>query len=239
MKLILASSNPGKLAEFKQIFAGSQQIYSISEIIGSAPFEPEETAATYTENARIKALAGVSAMKTAEPNIEGVYSLADDSGIEIHALLGDPGIYSGRYLREKGLAALAAEINAEEEPSRALDRSCRFVCSLILSDLDNNIIHAVEAYWHGWTVSEPRGEQGFGFDPLVIPEEEIFSMFRSFDDLREQLHYNRGETEAKLAQLRTIAQLSESEKNTYSHRAKAVKLLNSVIARTLASSSAA
>ncbi len=232
MKLILASSNQGKLAEFKQIFAGAQQLYSISDVIGATPFEPAETAFNYIDNAKIKVLAGVSAMKTAEPNIEGVYCLADDSGIEINALYGEPGILSGRYLREKGLAALAAEINAEEKPNIALDRGCRFVCSLILSDLDNNIIQTVEAYWYGWVVREPRGEQGFGFDPLVIPEEEIFKQFKSFDELREQLYYNRSEAEAKLAGMKTIAQLSEMEKNTFSHRARAVKLLeNSLLAR--------
>ncbi len=227
MKLILASSNQGKLAEFKQIFAGSQQLYSINEIIGAAPFEPEETAFTYRENARIKALAGVAAMKTAEPNIEGVYSLADDSGIEINALYGEPGIYSGRYLREKGLAALATEINAEDRPDYHVDRGCRFICSLVLSDLDNNIIQEVEAYWHGWVVREPRGEQGFGFDPLVIPEEEIFKHYKSFDELRQQLYFNRSATEAVLASLRTIAQLNDSEKNNFSHRARAVKLMES------------
>ena len=131
-EIIICSSNQGKLREFAEIL---DILYESSSLeldpekyffrnlrdLGINDFDPEETGKTYLENARIKAIAGAERTKK--------IALADDSGIEVKALNGEPGIYSGRYLRnpEKGVSGLLSEMETQE------DRKVRYVCALVLS----------------------------------------------------------------------------------------------------------
>lgn len=130
------------------------------------------------------------------------FALADDSGIEVFALNQAPGIYSGRYLRDpqKGIAGLLAEMSGKE------DRRVRYVCALVLANADGDIVFETEAYWYGELAYEKHGEQGFGFDPVVYPDLNISTAHERTDS-------------------RTVAELSPEEKDSHSHRFKAVSEL--------------
>jgi XTP/dITP diphosphohydrolase len=253
-KIIIATTNQGKIKEFKEAFAkfgrGSIDLFAIDELY-KGDFDVEENGASFLENSRLKALAG--AKLTEE------YCLADDSGIEIKALGGRPGIYSGRYLKQAGggihgvlqeLAKLAAPALATETRCRqaeggtqsiqpafsekadwlgakkeTFDRSCRFVCALTLANPYGEIVFETEQYWYGTIATEPRGDKGFGYDPIVIPStnpadypQDLFTKSQiKLTELLSQIQaHTVGELEAKL-------------KNTLSHRGQAILyLLNAI-----------
>lgn len=190
-EIVIATTNKGKLAEFQEIF-DNVKFKSIDEVIDGG-FDVEETETTFIGNATLKAKAGAKLSKQ--------YTLADDSGIEIDALDGRPGIYSGRYLRSKegGINGVLKELGElQEKQDQPLTKKCRFVCSLVLCDPQGEVIFHTEEYWNGNIASEARGEQGFGFDPIVLPDE--------YPD-------------------KTVAELGDAIKNKLSHRAQAVAKL--------------
>ncbi len=220
-KIILASSNQGKLREYQEIFQQDSDIelLSLDQILSLTSFEPEENATTYKANAQIKALAAIDLLK---PHITklgtNVFCLADDSGIEIAALNGAPGIYSGRYLREHGLEQLKNQINTLNPQNRF----CDFVCSLVLYKLDGSLAQSSEAKWRGWLSTELKGNQGFGFDPLVIPEEELLRGFSSLAEVQNLYLSDRDACKQLLSKLRSVAELDRAYKNLISHRARAL-----------------
>lgn len=218
-EIIICSSNQGKLREFAEILDilyerssleldPEQYYFKNLRDLGINGFDPEETGSTYLENARIKAIAG--AKRTNQ------ISLADDSGIEVQALNGEPGIYSGRYLRDpdKGVNALLTSMADKE------NREVRYVCALVLANPEGEIIFETMSYWYGELATEKHGEQGFGFDPIVYPVLET-----NYDD---QIHI---EQEFKFPEsghtnkTKTVAEMESREKNSYSHRFKAMKKL--------------
>ena len=219
-EIILCSSNQGKLREFAEILDILHENTSLEldpeeyffrnlRDLNITDFDPEETGSTYLENARIKALEG--AKRTNK------LSLADDSGIEVNALNGEPGIYSGRYLRDpdKGITGLLKSMEAEEN-----NRQVRYVCALVLVSPTGEIIFETVAYWYGELAYEKHGEQGFGFDPVVYPILET----NYEDNIHIELEFKFPE-QAHLDKSQTVAQMSSKEKNSYSHRFKAVRKL--------------
>lgn len=155
--LLVATSNEGKRSEFAQAF--SQLPYTLLAMPKSV-IMPEETGATFQENAYIKARS--VCLQT------GLPTLADDSGLEVEALHGAPGVYSARYAglqatdlenNEKLLAALA------EVPEHL--RAARFVCSLVMAYPDGRTVKA-EGVCSGRLLRMPIGSQGFGYDPLFF-----------------------------------------------------------------------
>jgi XTP/dITP diphosphohydrolase len=157
--LIVASHNPGKVREIADLLAGrvDGRVLAAAEL-GLA--EPEETGASFTENAEIKAHAAAAA--------GGHPALADDSGLVVAALDGAPGIYSARWAGPDGDFA-AAMRRIEDGLAGAADRSAHFVCALTLAWPDGVCV-TVEGRVDGTLVWPPRGDRGFGYDPAFLPE---------------------------------------------------------------------
>lgn len=182
--LLLGTRNPGKLTEIMSILDGSGWSFSsLREFdhVGSA----EENGVTYAENAIAKAK-----FYAAET---GLVALADDSGLEVAALSGAPGVYSARYAGEHASDADRRQLLLSEL-SNTSDRRARFVSIVVIAHPSGSVLNISEGICNGTLTSEPRGTGGFGYDPLFIPN---------------------GHTQ-------TFAELPESLKNLISHRALAL-----------------
>ena len=190
--VIIASTNQGKLKEFKELMKGlSVKVKSLKDFpeIGDI----EENGASFAENAYIKAKAVFDAT--------GCLSIADDSGLEVDALDGAPGIYSARYAgEEKNDTAnnekLLSEMNAVSDENRG----AQFHCAIVAID-QNGTRYDAEGIVRGHILRAPQGENGFGYDPLFYIEE--FG--------------------------RTTAELSMDEKNKISHRGQAVRQIVEIL----------
>ena len=189
MKLIIASNNKHKVCEIKQILAQRfEEILSLSE--AGVHHETVEDGKTFIENSLKKA------REISE--ITGCAALADDSGLCVDALGGEPGIYSARYAGEDS-PNLRDEANNRLLLSRLFgekNRSAHFTCAMALVYPDGREVVA-EGYMEGEILTEKRGECGFGYDPIFLPNGEE----------------------------RAVAEMSDEEKNKISHRANALKLL--------------
>jgi XTP/dITP diphosphohydrolase len=189
-KVIFATGNKGKLKEVKKIFADTGiEIISLYDL-GEVP-EIIENGHTYQDNAIIKA-------KT----IYELYKMpviADDSGLSVEQLGGQPGVHSARYAGEKCTYAdnnnkLVSELAKYEEPHKA-----KFVCCAVFYNGEK--IESAFGELPGKIVTTPKGEHGFGYDPIFVPEGDC----------------------------RTLAEYSGEEKNKISHRAKAFNALRRLI----------
>lgn len=157
-RLVLATHNKGKIAEISQLLAPYVSSFSDSGSLDLS--EPEETGATFEENAIIKAQAAMEE--------SGQVALADDSGMAVSALGGEPGIYSARWAgpeKDFGQAMQAVHDKLGENE----DRSAAFVCVLALAWPDGHI-ETVEGRCEGLLIWPPRGEKGFGYDPMFVPD---------------------------------------------------------------------
>ncbi len=165
-KLVLASHNAGKLREIADLLRPyGMQVTSAGEL--GLP-EPEETETTFTGNAILKARASAEA--------SGLPALADDSGLAVTALDGQPGIYSARWAETDGSGAAGGQRDfdvAMERVQRELegkaDRSARFICALCLYWPNGDKL-VYEGEVRGQMVWPPRGARGFGYDPMFQPE---------------------------------------------------------------------
>ena len=191
-QLVVASHNPGKVREIKALL-GPHGIEAISAGSLGLP-EPEETGATFAANAQIKALASAKAGRHA--------ALADDSGLCVDALNGDPGIYSARWAGPTKDFRIAMNRVHDELRHKGLSTSAaKFVCALCVA-LPNGEHQTFEGEVHGHLTFPPRGGRGFGYDPIFVAN----GMEESF------------------------AEIDPAKKHAMSHRAKAFeKLLHSGI----------
>ncbi len=184
-KLVIASHNRGKIAEIADLLGGFDL-----EVVAAADLgldEPEETGTTFTANAELKAHAAAKVAK--------LPSLADDSGLVVPALGGDPGIYSARWAGpNRDFSAAMARV--ERELGVEADRSAYFVAALSLAWPDGHC-ETVEGRVDGSLVWPPRGGLGFGYDPMFLPHG------------RDQ----------------TFGEIEPAEKHTFSHRANAFRKL--------------
>ena len=183
MKFVLASKNPKKLVELEEILS-SQGIEVAGEADVGVDVEVEETGTTFYENACLKARAVMEAT--------GLPAVADDSGLCVDALNGAPGVYSARYggpdLDDPGRCRLLLE-----NMRGMLDRRCSFV-SVVVCCFPNGDLVTGQGECAGTLAYAPRGEDGFGYDPIFfLPEQK-----------------------------KTFAQLTAEEKNAISHRGKAL-----------------
>ena len=157
-KLVIASHNPGKVREIAELLAPhGLSVFSAAEL---GLLEPEETGATFTENTILKATAAATA--------SGLPALADDSGIAVAALDGQPGIYSARWAGP-GKDFTVAMQRVERELADATDRSAAFICVLCLAWPDGRH-ETFEGRIAGTMIWPPRGDKGFGYDPMFVPE---------------------------------------------------------------------
>jgi len=185
-RLLLGTRNPGKIKEITTIFEGSG--WSFSSLQEFADVGPAaEDGATYAENAIAKAQFYAAAT--------GLFALADDSGLEVAALGGAPGVFSARYAgadasdsdRRKLLLSELAKVDSR-------DRRARFVAAVAIAKPDGKVLNVSEGICEGTIIFEERGSGGFGYDPLFVPD--------GYDQ--------------------TFAELPDDVKNRISHRARAL-----------------
>ncbi len=158
-KLVIASHNPGKVREIRALL-GAYGIEPVSAAELDLP-EPEETGTTFVANAELKALQAA--------DLSGLPALADDSGLCVEALNGDPGIFSARWggaAKDFGLAMRLVNEKLEALPPEA-GRDAHFVCALALAWPDGHV-EWFEGRVDGTLVWPPRGENGFGYDALFL-----------------------------------------------------------------------
>jgi XTP/dITP diphosphohydrolase len=156
MKLVIASNNKGKLREIREIMAGSG-IEVLSQREAGCDFEAEETGTTFTANARIKALAAMRAT--------GLPAAADDSGLEVNAMDGGPGVYSSRFCGERSYAEACKEIISIVDGKP--DRGARYCCAVVCCFPDGREITCF-ATTEGEIAHDLRGSGGFGYDPMFL-----------------------------------------------------------------------
>lgn len=192
MQVVVATGNQNKLVELRRIMDGlGVELVPMTDL---GLDSPEETGSTFEENALIKAHAAATA--------SGVAAIADDSGLEVDALAGAPGVHSARF------AALAGQGKGDDANNRLLvsrladvpeqQRTARFVCVAALATPDGASV-TERGVMEGRIIDEPRGEHGFGYDPHFV---------------------SVGET-------RTNAELAPAEKDARSHRGAAFRALRS------------
>jgi XTP/dITP diphosphohydrolase len=157
-RFLIGSTNPGKLREYREILQGLDLELVAPTDLDPVPTEPAEDADTFVENASLKARAYATA--------SGLQTIADDSGLEVYALRGAPGVRSRRFFGD--------EASAEERNAKLLalldgveDRSARFVCVTALASPDGHV-ELFEGEVHGEIAESPRGAAGFGYDPVFV-----------------------------------------------------------------------
>lgn len=193
--VLVASSNPGKVREFRALVPAEIDVLGLNDVCVQLPPEDGDS---FLDIASIKALAAARQ--------SGLLSLADDSGLEVDALQGAPGIRSARYAGEPPDAATNRRALLEAMRSvPPVERGARFVCAVALAS-PAGILATGVGVWEGAILDAERGERGFGYDPLFL-----------------------------LADGRTVAELLDEEKNALSHRARAFSRVLPTLLSTLAS----
>jgi XTP/dITP diphosphohydrolase len=161
-ELLIATGNKGKVAELRSLLAGLPlRLRDLAEFPSAR--EVEETGQTFADNASLKA------QGYAEQT--GLWTLADDSGLEVDALGGAPGVFSARYGGE-GLtdADRVERLLAELSRVGARDRRARFVCVIAIADPHAHVMNLWTGTCEGRIVHAPRGTHGFGYDPVFLPD---------------------------------------------------------------------
>ena len=167
MQLLIASTNPGKIREFREMLQSLGDI-RFTDLTEHGELPPvEETGQTFLANACLKATEYAKRL--------GVWALADDSGLAVDALDGKPGVFSARWAAINAAGAGDAANNALllKQLSQTPDdrRTARFVCALALANPQGNVILTTRAHVEGRILHEARGANGFGYDPLFLIEE--------------------------------------------------------------------
>jgi XTP/dITP diphosphohydrolase len=196
VNLLVATTNPGKVREFREMLGGSGAAFSdLSAHPGTEAVE--ETGHTFRANACLKASHYARLVNT--------YTVADDSGLEVDALGGSPGVHSARWAELNQVGKGDADNNAlllrqlQDVPDDR--RTGRFVCVLALSDPHGRILLTARDTVEGRIIREPRGHNGFGYDPLFLIDEKD----------------------------QTTAELAPDEKHAISHRGKALRHLRKLM----------
>ncbi len=200
-EILLATGNPGKAREMAEILGGSDtpvRWRGLADFAGRGWSEPQETADTFAGNAVIKALHYA--------RLAGLWTIADDSGLEVDALGGEPGVRSARYAGEpkddRANNALLVRRLADVPAER---RTARFRCCVVLADPDG-VLASAEGTVEGVIIDQPRGSGGFGYDPhFWIPPAG-----------------------------KTAAEMSPAEKHAVSHRGRALRRLHERLLALLA-----
>jgi XTP/dITP diphosphohydrolase len=193
-RLLIATTSPNKLREIRPLLAGlSIELVTLADL--PALPEPEETGRTFWENARIKALAYAAGSR--------LPTVAEDSGLEIDALGGEPGVYSARFLRpDASYAKRFAEVYRRLGSAPESERKARFVTALAVAQ-GQELLFETETEIEGRIAPRPAGVNGFGYDPIFFY--------------------------APLG--KTTAELTDDEKAAVSHRARAFRNLKWGLAR--------
>ncbi len=196
--ILLATGNPGKIREFQEMLASDRLQWRSLRDCGPAQ-TIEEAGQTFRANACLKAQGYARQFNT--------WAMADDSGLEVDALKGKPGVYSARWAEMNGLGRGDADNNAtllrQLEGVDDAHRTARFVCVLALADATGRIVLTTRDAVEGRVLRQPRGANGFGYDPLFMID----------------------------ALGRTTAELPPQEKHRISHRGKALRRMGELMKR--------
>lgn len=194
-QLLLATNNAGKAAELRDLLDGcGWELVTPADL--ALTVDAEETGETYQDNARIKAMAGMTA--------SGLVTLADDSGLEVQVLGGEPGVKSARFLGpDASFPERFAEIERRLSGLPLDQRTCRFVAVIAIANPRSGEVHFAEGDVRGLIASRPRGDGGFGYDPIFWSPE----------------------------QSATFGELPEREKAIISHRARAAAGARQILLR--------
>ncbi|HVT24526.1 MAG TPA: RdgB/HAM1 family non-canonical purine NTP pyrophosphatase [Rhizomicrobium sp.] len=185
--LVVASHNPGKVREIKELLAPFGIVTKGAAELGLP--EPEETETTFAGNAALKARAAADA--------SGLPALADDSGLAVSALDGAPGIYSARWADEtKDFSFAMQRVERELKEKGAKDFSAKFVCALALVEPGKEP-EIFEGEVHGHLVFPPRGTKGFGYDPIFVAD-GMNETFGEIDPAQKHAMSHRARAFAKL-----------------------------------------
>ena len=189
-ELLLASSNAGKLRELAQLLEGLPvRLRSLSEF-GNVP-AVEETGETFEENASLKA--------AAYGRLTGLLTLADDSGLEVEALGGAPGVRSARYAGADATDGQRVARLLEELKGKSVgERGARFVCVLSLFDPAASSSRLFRGVCPGRIAESARGSQGFGYDPVFVPDGHDLSFAQLPAEIKQRIsHRARALTDAR------------------------------------------
>ena len=168
-EITLATTNQGKIKELQR--ALSSENIKLKGL--PASFNCPETATSFEGNALLKAQMSSRLYHT--------YSLADDSGLCIEALSGEPGILSARYFREgQGIEKILQRL------AGLTNRQAYFICALVLTDVQGKVVWQTSQKWHGRIAQKALGQKGFGYDPIFIPENSQITVSEMDTSLKEK-----------------------------------------------------
>ncbi len=177
MRLLIATTNPGKVREYQQLFNNlACELVGLSEV--GIVQEVAEMGATYEENAVLKAKEYAT--------LSGLLTLADDSGLEVDALGGRPGVHSARYALDS--SARIRRLLAEMQNVPANQRTARFQCVIALAWPDGRT-EITSGVCEGWITTEARGTNGFGFDPVFYVPEHGMTMAELPADVKNRISH--------------------------------------------------
>ena len=197
MQILLATRNNGKVRELRGLLAGGS-----FDVIGLDLFpdvtDIEETGESFAENARLKA-SGYARQC-------GIHTIADDSGLEVAALGGRPGVHSARYAGEDaGYDDKIGRLLSEIERSGNRDRSARFVSHIAFADTSGNMLFETEGVCEGSIAIDPRGTNGFGYDPIFVPDGYGETFGEMDDDVKNSMSHRALATAKIMRYLRDFA----------------------------------
>jgi XTP/dITP diphosphohydrolase len=186
--LVVATSNPGKLLEMQAYLTD----LDLELQLKPEELEIEETGKTFSENACIKASQVAKAL--------GKWAIADDSGLEVDALEGAPGIYSARYGKsdQDRIERLLFELGNE------LNRDARFVCAIAIASPDGSIVLQTEGICPGEILHSARGNNGFGYDPVFYVPEQKMTFAEMTPELKKSLSHRGKAFQSLLPQLKKL-----------------------------------
>jgi XTP/dITP diphosphohydrolase len=181
MRVLLATTNKGKLREFSRLLTGLPfEVVDLGELpdVGQV----EETGTTFRENANLKARE--YARQT------GLHTIADDSGLEVAALNGRPGVHSARYAgTDAGYEIKIPALLKEIENSKTSDRGARFVAHIAFLSPEGEVVFDAEGICNGMIADGPRGTNGFGYDPIFIPEGFDLTFGELDDEVKREISH--------------------------------------------------
>ena len=181
MKILIATTNEGKIAEFRSLLFDERLEFIGLDAFSDIP-DIEETGNTFAENAKLKAVSYSSYF--------GLHTLADDSGLEVEALNGRPGVFSARYGGVNidyaaKIRLLLDEINAAEKRSR----TASFISHIVFASPDGDVLFEAEGVCEGSIALEPKGSNGFGYDPVFIPDGFDQTFGELSDDVKQKVSH--------------------------------------------------
>jgi len=180
-ELLIATHNLGKVNEFRRLLGNLP--FKLTDL-RDLPEMPviDETGTTFEANARLKAVGYARA--------SGMHTIADDSGIEVAALDGAPGVHSARFAgAETGYDVKTSRLLGAMDESMSRDRTARFVSHIVFADPNGNVVFEADGICDGSIADRPRGTNGFGYDPVFVPKGFTKTFGELSDDVKEEISH--------------------------------------------------